>query len=85
MKIDFGQKPYTVRVDSLLVGSCFLADRKDAKEGRGIYMVVDGNNGILPYQKIKNKVYAINLESGQLRPFEVSAKVEPVNATVKLG
>lgn len=85
MKIDFGQKPHAVRIDTLLVGSCFLADRKDPKEGRGIYMVVDGNNGILPYQRIKNKVYAVNLESAQLRPFDVAAKVEPVTATVKLG
>lgn len=85
MKIDFGQENYTMRIDDLKIGSCFLADRKDAKEGRGIYMKIDENNGILPAQKIKTKTYAVNLESGQLRPFDVFAKVEPINAEVKVG
>lgn len=85
MKVNFGKENYTARMDSLMIGSCFLADRKEAKDGRGIYLRVDENSGILPSQKIKTKMYAVNLETGQLRSFDRDARVEPINAEVKVG
>ena len=83
MKVNFGQENYTVRIDSLLVGSCFMCDRTKG-QGRGVYMVVDKNNGIISSLQ-KGKIIAVNLESGQLRPFDTSAMVEPINAQVSIG
>lgn len=83
MKVNFGQENYTVRVDSLLVGSYFMCDRTKG-QGRGVYMVVDANNGVISSLR-KGKIIAVNLESGQLRPLDPSAKVEPINAQVSIG
>lgn len=84
MKVNFGQEPYTVRVDTLLVGATFLADRTKG-QGRGIYMIVDKNNGVMSLSLTKYKVVAVNLESGQLRPFSVETQVEPISAEVKVS
>lgn len=84
MKVNFGQEPYTVRVDTLLVGDTFLADRTKG-QGRGIYMVVDKNNGVMSRPLTQYKIVAVNLESGQLRPFSVETHVEPIHAEVKVG
>lgn len=84
MKVNFGQEPYTVSLNTLLVGSCFMCDRTKG-QGKGIYMVVDKNNGIISSLFTKDKIIAINLESGQLRPFLTYQQVEPINAEVSIN
>lgn len=79
MKINFGDI-LGIAIRNISVGETFFAQRKSAKEEKGLYMKIDGKSGL-----VLNKLgynYAINLESGQLREFKQDTYVDKVLAEV---
>ena len=79
MKVNFA--PFnTIYVGELAVGTPFLADRKSEK-GKGLYMKIDKNSGLIRNQ-FTSIVFAVNLETGQLREFDCCSMVEKVNAEI---
>ena len=81
MKITNTNKVQMKSIKEILVGNTFLAERKEKREGMGIYMKVDGNNGVFS-PCYSNKCWAVNLATGQMRPFDAFAMVEPIEAEV---
>ena len=80
MKINFGNEILGTPITKISVGETFFAQRKSAREERGLYMKIDGKSGL-----VRNKYgynYAINLESGQLREFKSEFYVDKVLAEV---
>lgn len=83
MKVIFSSSK-TTTVGTIPVGTPFITERKSEK-GKGLYMKIDKNSGL-----IKNRypssgydaVYAVNLETGQLREFAWSAEVEIAEAKI---
>lgn len=76
MKVNFGNERLGTPIKNISVGETFFAQRKSAREERGLYMKIDGKSGL-----IWNKygyTYAINLESGQLREFKSEFCVDKV-------
>ena len=72
-----------VNIDSLRCGAAFLTKRKSHADEIGIYMVVDRSSGLSP--QMNNKILAVNLATGQLRPFPLDFSVEPVEADVVIN
>lgn len=72
-----------VNIDSLRCGAAFLTKRKSHADEIGIYMVVDRSSGLSP--QMNNKILAVNLATGQLRPFPMDFPVEPVDADVVIN
>lgn len=79
MKVNFASSN-SIYVGELAVGTPFLANRKSEK-GRGLYMKVDKNSGLMRNQSLAN-AFAVNLETGQLREFDHYSVVEKVNAEI---
>ena len=79
MKINFDEVS-GIAIRNLAVGETFFAQRKSAKEERGLYMKIERKSDL-----ILNKLgynYAVDLESGQLREFEPDTYVDKVLAEV---
>lgn len=83
MKINFNNTQNYVHAYKLMVGSTFTAKRSGTDE-IGLYMVVDRNSGIF-LDSYRNNIMAVNLATGQIRAFNGSQKVEPVDAEVNLS
>lgn len=66
-----------VNVDSLRCGEVFMTKL-------GPYMVVDKNSRLLS-PLIDNKILAVNLATGQLRPFPMDFPVEPMEADIVIN
>ena len=83
MKITNTNKVQMKSINEILVGDTFMAERKDKRDGVGVYMKVDGNNGVIlgTYSSPK-RCFAVNLATGQMRPFDTFAMVEPIEAEV---
>ena len=79
MKVNYGNEQIGIRISSLSVGETFFANRKSTN-GRGLYMKVDANSGVM--RSYSSRVYAVNLETGQLREFAIDAVVEKAPAEV---
>ena len=79
MKVIFSSASLTT-IGGITVGTPFFADRKSEK-GRGLYMKIDKNSGLMKNQFSSN-VYAVNLETGQLREFPYTAGVEVAEAKI---
>lgn len=80
MKIDIKDNEIRVAVGTLKVGKTFSAPRTSTWEKeKGFYMVVDKNSGLLSNTKC---IVAINLESGQLRKFDICTMVHLENLKV---
>lgn len=79
MKVIFSSSK-TITVGAIPVGTPFIADRKSEK-GKGLYMKIDKNSGLMKNQFSSN-VYAVNLETGQLREFVWTAGVEVAEAKI---
>ena len=82
MKVNFKEKQNEVYIYKLIVGGTFIARRKSADE-MAIYMVIDKNSGVF-LDSYKNKIMAVNLATGQVRPFDAGTKVKPIAAEVNL-
>ena len=80
MKVNFNEAN-AVRVGEIFAGRTFIADRKSCNE-RGLYLKVDQNSGLV--KKNYTDVFAVNLETGQLRRFTHDYLVEKVEAEVFL-
>ena len=72
-----------VNIDSLKCGEVFMTKRKSHTDEIGLYMVVDRSSGLSP--QMNNKILAVNLATGQLRPFPMDFPVEPVEADVVIN
>lgn len=83
MKVNFNNTQNYVYAYKLMVGSTFTAKRSGTDE-IGLYMVVDRNSGIF-LDSYRNNIMAVNLATGQIRAFNGSQKVEPVDAEVNLS
>lgn len=68
-----------VRFDSLTVGACFEHQRTGINEV-GLYMIVDSHSGLASASR--GRGLALNLETGQLRSVDCSAKVTPVDVQI---
>lgn len=79
MKVNFAASN-GIYIGELTVGTPFLADRKSEK-GKGLYMKIDKSSGLMRNQFTTN-VFAVNLETGQLREFNHCSMVEKVNAEI---
>ena len=79
MKVNFSSV-HGVYIKELAVGTPFLADRKSEK-GKGLYMKIDKSSGLMRNQFTSN-VFAVNLETGQLREFDHCTLVEKANAEI---
>ena len=79
MKVNYGNEQTSVIIRDISVGETFFADRKSAKE-KGLYMKIDGNSRLLISKKSNN--YAINLETGKVKSFDLSTPVYKVVAEV---
>lgn len=79
MKVNYGNEQTGICISSLSVGETFFANRKSTS-GRGLYMKVDANSGVM--RSHSGRVYAINLETGQLREFTTDSIVDKVQAEV---
>ena len=79
MKVNFSSGN-VIYIGELAVGTPFLADRKSEK-GKGLYMKIDKSSGLMRNQFTTN-VFAVNLETGQLREFNHCSMVEKVNAEI---
>lgn len=82
MKVNFKEEQNVVYIYKLVVGDTFTAKRKRADE-MAIYMIIDKNSGIF-LDSYQNKIMAVNLATGQVRPFDAGTKVKPVAAEVNL-
>lgn len=81
MKVDLGQKGGK-KITTLKCGDCFLAQRTAGKR-EGLYMIVDSKSG-LTYSK-PHSIFAVNLESGQLRVFDNQIVISPIECSVKFS
>ena len=72
-----------VNIDSLRCGEAFMTKRKSHADEIGLYMVVDRSSGLSP--QMNNKILAVNLATGQLRPFPMDFPVEPVETDVVIN
>ena len=79
MKVNFASGN-VIYVGELTVGTPFIADRKSEK-GKGLYMKIDKSSGLMRNQFTTN-VFAVNLETGQLREFNHCSMVEKANAEI---
>ena len=80
MKVNF-TTANTVELRTMHVGQAFLADRKSEK-ARGLYMIIDKKSGLMKNGEYTSSVFAVNLETGQLREFPILSKVEPANVEI---
>ena len=80
MKVNFNEVN-AVKVGEVFAGRTFIADRKSCNE-RGLYLKVDKNSGLV--KKNYDDVFAVNLETGQLRRFSNDYLVEKAEAEVFL-
>jgi hypothetical protein len=80
MKVNFNEVN-AVKVGEIFAGRTFIADRKSCNE-RGLYLKVDKNSGLI--KRDYDDVFAVNLETGQLRRFSHDYLVEKVEAEVFL-
>lgn len=80
MKVNFNEVN-AVKVGEVFAGRTFIANRKSCDE-KGLYLKVDLNSGLI--KKDFNDVFAVNLETGQLRRFSIDYLVEKVEAEVFL-
>lgn len=83
MKVVFSSSKITP-VGSIPVGTPFIAERKSEK-GKGLYMKIDKSSGLIKTQSPKGSydaVYAVNLETGQLREFVWTAGIEVAEAQI---
>lgn len=83
MKVNYDKKETGVYLYKLAVGIAFFSKRSGTDE-IGLYMVVDRNSGIF-LDSYRNNIMAVNLATGQIRAFNGSQKVEPVDAEVNLS
>lgn len=83
MKVNYDKKEAGVYLCKLVVGTTFFSKRSGTDE-IGLYMVVDKNSGIF-LDSYRNNIMAVNLATGQIRAFNGSQKVEPVDAEVNLS
>lgn len=80
MKVNFNEVN-AVKVEEVFAGRTFITNRKSCSE-KGLYLKVDQNSGLI--KKFSNDVFAVNLETGQLRRFAHDHLVEKVEAEVFL-
>lgn len=83
MKVIFSSAK-TTTVGTIPVGTPFIAERKSEK-GKGLYMKIDKNSGLIKTRypsSAYDAVYAVNLETGQLREFVWTAGVEVADAKI---
>ena len=80
MKVNFNEVN-AVKVGEVFAGRTFIANRKSCDE-KGLYLKVDQNSGLV--RKNYTDVFAVNLETGQLRRFCYDCLVEKTEAEVFL-
>ena len=80
MKVNFNEVN-AVKIGEIFAGRTFIADRKSCDE-KGLYLKVDQNSGLV--KKNYTDVFAVNLETGQLRRFAYDGLVEKMDAEVYL-
>lgn len=83
MKVNFNNTQNYVHAYKLMVGSTFTAKRSGMDE-IGLYIKIDKRSGVFP-ERYRENVMAVNLATGQIRAFNGSQKVEPVDAEVNLS
>lgn len=79
MKVNYDQKEAGIHLYKLVVGTAFFSKRSGTDEV-GLYMVVDKNS-----DSYRNNIMAVNLATGQIRAFNGSQRVKPVDAEVNLS
>ena len=82
MRINFENEIVGTPIKNISVGETFFAQRKSAREERGLYMKIDGHSGLVRNKCGHSYSYAINLASGQLREFDSDVFVDKVLAEV---
>ena len=83
MKVNYDQKEAGIHLYKLVVGTAFFSKRSGTDEV-GLYMVVDKNSGVF-LDSYRNNIMAVNLATGQIRAFNGSQRVKPVDAEVNLS
>lgn len=83
MKVNYDKKETGVYLSNLTTGTAFSAKRSGTDEV-GLYMVVDKNSGVF-LDSYRNNIMAVNLATGQIRAFNGSQRVKPVDAEVNLS
>lgn len=83
MKVNYDQKEAGIHLYKLAVGTAFFSKRSGTDEV-GLYMVVDKNSGVF-LDRYRNNIMAVNLATGQIRAFNGSQRVKPVDAEVNLS
>lgn len=82
MKVIYDKNKIGVHLSQLVVGTAFFSKRSSTDEV-GLYMVVDKNSGVF-LDHYRYNIMAVNLATGQIRVFNGSQRVEPVDAEVIL-
>lgn len=80
MKVNYNETQKGTPIRMIVCGQTFITTRTNKVE-RALYMKIDANSGIMHY-KNNNCCYAVNLETGQIREFNICDTVEPINAIV---
>lgn len=81
MKINFNNSIATVEMWEVPVGANFVTKRTHSNID-GLYMKIDHNNKYL--RNAVNKNYAVNLQTGHVREFDLNFKVLPIVAEVNV-
>ena len=83
MKVNYDQREAGIHLYKLAVGTAFFSKRSGTDEV-GLYMVVDKNSSVF-LDSYRNNIMAVNLATGQIRAFNGSQRVKPVDAEVNLS
>lgn len=81
MKVNYNEAQKGTPLSMIACGQAFITTRTNRVE-RALYMKIDANSGVILHYKNKNCCYAVNLETGQIRVFDIQDTVEPVNAII---
>lgn len=79
MKVNYGNAQAGIFIRTIPVGETFFADRKSVR-AKGLYMRIDGGSGLI--KRKPDKIYAVNLETGQPREFDECTLVDKVATEV---
>lgn len=82
MKINYDKKATEICINDLTIGKTFFSiTQRGGIDEIGLYMIIDRNSGFF-LERQKGRFIAVNLASGQIRAFDKSRKVEPIDTEV---
>lgn len=82
MKINYDKKATEICINDLTIGKTFFSiTQRGGIDEIGLYMIIDKKSGVF-LDSYRDNIMAVNLASGQIRAFDKSRKVEPIDTEV---